>query len=67
MISLRMHHRQHGEKQYFLSAEHLERIPPATSEDQVPAALARMLRLAPKVEAGWEFEIQGAASLQEAV
>lgn len=58
MISLYMHHRQHGEKRYFLSAQHLERIPPMTSESQKAAALARLLHLAPKLEAGWEFEIR---------
>ena len=57
MISLYMHHRQHGEKRYFLSAEHLKRIPPATSEEQKAAALARLMHLAPRLEAGWEFEI----------
>ena len=66
MISLYMHHRQHGEKRYFLSAQHLERIPPSTSEEQKAAALARLMHLAPRLEAGWEFEIQGAESLQEA-
>ena len=66
MVSLYMHHRQHGEKRFFLSAEHLERIPAATSEEQRAAALARLLHLAPRIEAGWEFEIQGAESLQEA-
>jgi hypothetical protein len=66
MISLYMHHRQFGTQQYVLSAEVLSKLPPATSEDQVPAALARLLRLAPKVEAGWEFEIVS-ESLQEAV
>lgn len=58
MISLYMHHRQHGEKRYFLSAEHLSKLPPATSEEQKAAALARLLHLAPKLEAGWEFEIR---------
>ena len=53
MISLYMHHRQHGEKTYTLSAQHLERIPASTSEEQRAAALARLMRLAPKVEAGW--------------
>ena len=67
MISLHMHHRQYGEKKYFLSAEHLSKLPAATSEEQRAAALARLLHLAPKLEAGWEFEIQGAEmSLQEA-
>ena len=63
MISLYMHHRQHGEKRFFLSAEHLNKLPPATSEEQRAAALARLLHLAPKLEAGWEFEIH----VQEAV
>jgi hypothetical protein len=67
MISLRMHHRQFGTQQYTLSAQHLERIPPTASEEQRAAALARLMRLAPRIEAGWEFEIQGAESLQEAV
>jgi hypothetical protein len=58
MISLRMHHRQFGTQQYTLSAQHLERIPAITSEEQKAAALARLMRLAPKVEAGWEFEIR---------
>lgn len=58
MISLYMHHRQHGEKRYFLSAEHLKRIPAMASEEQRAAALARLMHLAPKLEAGWEFEIR---------
>ena len=68
MISLHMHHRSHGEKKYFLSAQHLERIPPSTSEGQKAAALARLLHLAPKLEARWELEliVQGAESLKEA-
>ena len=67
MISLYMHHRQHGEKRYFLHASHLNRIPAITSEEQRAAALARLMHLAPRLEAGWEFEIKGAESLQEAV
>ena len=67
MISLYMHHRQHGEKRYFLHASHLERIPAITSEEQRAAALARLMHLAPRLEAGWEFEIQGAESVKEAV
>ena len=67
MISLYMHHRQHGTQRYFLSAQHLERIPAITSESQKAAALARLMHLAPRLEAGWEFEIKGAESLQEAV
>ena len=66
MISLYMHHRQHGTQRYFLSASHLERIPPVTSEEQRAAALARLMHLAPKLEAGWEFEI-APASVKEAV
>lgn len=58
MISLYMHHRSHGTQRYFLSAEHLDRIPAITSEEQKAAALARLMHLAPKVEAGWEFEIR---------
>ena len=58
MISLYMHHRSHGTQRYFLSAEHLERIPAITSEEQKAAALARLMHLAPRVEAGWEFEIR---------
>jgi hypothetical protein len=65
MISLYMHHRQHGEKRYFLHASHLQRIPAVTSEEQRAAALARLMHLAPKLEAGWEFEIRP-ASLKEA-
>ena len=57
MISLYMHHRHHGTQRYFLSAEHLQRIPAITSEEQRAAALARLMHLAPKVEAGWEFEL----------
>ena len=58
MVSLYMHHRQHGEKRYVLSAQHLERIPALASEEQKAAALARLMHLAPRLEAGWEFEIQ---------
>ena len=58
MISLYMHHRQHGEKRYFLHASHLNRIPAITSEEQKAAALARLMHLAPKLEAGWECEIR---------
>lgn len=66
MISLYMRHRQHGEKKYFLHASHLERIPAMASEEQKAAALARLMHLAPKLEAGWEFEIRP-ASVKEAV
>lgn len=57
MISLYMCHRHHGTQRYFLSAEHLSKLPPATSEEQRAAALARLMHLAPRLEAGWEFEI----------
>ena len=66
MISLYMHHRAFGTQRYFLSAQHLERIPVITAEEQRAAALARMLHLAPKLEAGWDFEIRP-ASVKEAV
>ena len=67
MISLYMHHRAFGTQRYFLSASHLERIPPVTSEEQKAVALTRLMHLAPRLEAGWEFEIQGAESVKEAV
>ena len=67
MISLYMHHRQHGTQRYFLHASHLDRIPAITSEEQKAAALARLMHLAPRLEAGWEFEIKGAESVKEAV
>ena len=57
MISLVLTHRQHGEKRYFLSASHLQRLPEGLDEEQQARQLARMLRLAPALEAGWEFEI----------
>ena len=57
MISLVLSHRQHGEKRYFLSASHLERLPEGLDEEQQARQLARLMRLAPKIEAGWEFEI----------
>ena len=66
MISLYMHHRQHGTQRYFLSASHLNRIPATTSEEQKAAALARLMHLAPRLVAGWEFEIKGAESVKEA-
>ena len=56
MISLVLSHRQHGEKTYHLSASHLERLPEGLDEEQA-RQLARLLRLAPALEAGWEFEI----------
>ena len=57
MISLVLSHRQHGEKQYFLSASHLQRLPEGLDEVQQARQLARLMRLAPALEAGWEFEI----------
>ena len=57
MISLILSHRQHGEKRYFLSASHLQRLPEGLDEEQQARQLARLLRLAPALEAGWEFEI----------
>ena len=50
MISLVLSHRQHGTKTYHLHAQHLD-------EEQQARQLARLMRLAPKIEAGWEFEI----------
>ena len=58
MISLVLSHRQHGEKVYHLHAQHLERLPEGLDDEQQARQLARMLRLAPALEAGWEFEIQ---------
>ena len=57
MISLVLSHRQHGVKRYFLSASHLQRLPEGLDEEQQARQLARLMRLAPKIEAGWEFEI----------
>ena len=57
MISLILSHRHHGEKQYYLSASHLERLPEGLDEEQQARQLARLMRLAPTLEAGWEFEI----------
>ena len=59
MISLVLSHRQHGEKRYFLSASHLQRLADGLDEEQQARQLARLMRLAPALEAGWEFEIQG--------
>ena len=67
MISLYMHHRQHGEKIFSVPEKAFQRIPAITSEEQKAAALARLMHLAPKLEAGWEFEIKGAESVKEAV
>ena len=57
MISLVLTHRQHGEKRYFLSSKHLERLPEGLDYEEQARQLARLLRLAPKIEAGWEFEL----------
>ena len=57
MISLVLSHRQHGEKVFHLHAEHLQRLPEGLDEEQQARQLARLMRLAPKIEAGWEFEI----------
>ena len=59
MISLVLSHRQHGVKTYHLHAQHLERLPEGLDEEQQARQLARLMRLAPALEAGWEFEIQG--------
>lgn len=58
MISLILSHRQHGVKRYFLSSKHLQRLPEGLDEEQQARQLARLMRLAPALEAGWEFEIQ---------
>ena len=58
MISLVLTHRQHGEKVYHISAGHLQRLPEGLDEEQQARQLARLMRLAPALEAGWEFEIQ---------
>ena len=58
MISLVLSHRQHGKKRYFLSASHLNRLPEGLDYEEQARQLARLMRLAPKIEAGWEFEIQ---------
>ena len=57
MISLVLTHRQHGEKRYFLHAVHLDRLPEGLDYEEQARQLARLLRLAPKIEAGWEFEL----------
>ena len=58
MISLVLSHRQHGVKTYQVPAGHLQRLPEGLDEEQQARQLARLMRLAPKIEAGWEFEIQ---------
>ena len=57
MISLVLSHRQHGTKTYHLSASHLSRLPEGLDCEEQARQLARLMRLAPKIEAGWEFEI----------
>ena len=57
MISLVLSHRQHGVKCYHLHASHLNRLPEGLDCEEQARYLARMMRLAPKIEAGWEFEI----------
>ena len=57
MISLVLSHRQHGEKRYFLSSSHLQRLPEGLDCEEQARQLARLMRLAPALEAGWEFEI----------
>ena len=57
MISLILSHRQHGVKTYHLHAVHLNRLPEGLNEEQQARQLARLMRLAPKIEAGWEFEL----------
>lgn len=57
MISLVLSHRQHGVKTYHLHAVHLQRLPEGLDYEEQARQLARLMRLAPKIEAGWEFEI----------
>ena len=57
MISLVLSHRQHGEKTYHVSASHLNRLPEGLDYEEQARQLARLLRLAPALEAGWEFEL----------
>ena len=57
MISLVLSHRQHGVKCYHLHASHLSRLPEGLDCEEQARQLARMMRLAPALEAGWEFEI----------
>ena len=57
MISLVLSHRQHGEKVYHISAGHLQRLPEGLDYEEQARYLARLMRLAPALEAGWEFEI----------
>ena len=58
MISLVLSHRQHGTKTYNLHAEHLQRLPEGLDYEEQARQRARLMRLAPALEAGWEFEIQ---------
>ena len=57
MISLVLTHRQHGVKTYYISASHLQRLPEGLDYEEQARQLARLMRLAPALEAGWEFEI----------
>ena len=57
MISLVLTHRQHGTKTYNLHANHLQRLPEGLDCEEQARQLARMMKLAPRLEAGWEFEI----------
>ena len=57
MISLILSHRQHGVKTYHVAASYLQRLPEGLNEEQQARQLARLMRLAPKIEAGWEFEL----------
>ena len=57
MISLVLSHRQHGEKVFHLPASHLQRLPEGLDYEEQARQLARLMRLAPALEAGWEFEI----------
>ena len=57
MISLVLSHRQHGVKTYHLHAVHLNRLPEGLDYEEQARQLARLMRLAPALEAGWEFEL----------
>lgn len=58
MISLVLTHRLHGTKRYYLHASHLNRLPQGLDEEQQARMLARLFKLAPAIELGWEFEIR---------
>ena len=57
MISLVLSHRQHGKKVYHLPAVHLNRLPEGLDYEEQARQLARLMRLAPKIEVGWEFAL----------